>query len=168
MSYSIAELNQLSQDAFIAAVGNVFEHTPSIAAQAWSQRPFKDVTDLHQTMVAVMHGLTLADQLALIGAHPDLGSRLKMAEASVKEQAGVGLDRLSPQDYARFQQLNQAYRDKFGFPFIIAVRNHTRESILTAFEQRLLNSQEVELQQALAEITAITRFRLLDLVHADH
>lgn len=166
MSYSIAELNQFSQDAFVAAVGNVFEHTPAIAAQAWTQRPFQDVTDLHQKMVDGMNGLNSADQLALICAHPDLGSKLKMAEASVKEQAGIGLDRLTPEEYERFQQLNQAYRDKFGFPFIIAVKNHTRESILAAFEQRLLNSKPVELQQALAEITTITRFRLLDLVRA--
>jgi 2-oxo-4-hydroxy-4-carboxy-5-ureidoimidazoline decarboxylase len=166
MSYSIAELNQLNQDAFVAAVGHVFEHTPSIAARVWSQRPFQDVTELHQKMVAMMNELNRAEQLSLICAHPDLGSKLKMAEASVKEQAGIGLDRLSPEEYRRFQQLNQAYREKFGFPFIIAVKNHTRESILAAFEQRLLNSQEVERRQALAEIAAIARFRLLDLVHA--
>ncbi|WNZ25934.1 2-oxo-4-hydroxy-4-carboxy-5-ureidoimidazoline decarboxylase [Leptolyngbya sp. NK1-12] len=164
MFYSITELNQSNQDAFVAALGSVFENTPSIAAQAWEQRPFADVNDLHQKMVAVVQKLSTADQLALICAHPDLGSRVKMAEASVKEQAGVGLDRLSPDEYERFQQLNHSYREKFGFPFIIAVKNHTRESILAAFEQRLLNAQSVELQQALAEIAAISRFRLLDLI----
>jgi 2-oxo-4-hydroxy-4-carboxy-5-ureidoimidazoline decarboxylase len=164
MSYTIAELNQFSQDSFVAAVGAVFEHTPSIAAQAWHQRPFHDVAELHQRLVSVMQTLSESEQLALICAHPDLGSRIKMAEASVKEQSSLKLDQLSPDEYDQFQRLNQAYRAKFGFPFIIAVRNHTKASIVAAFEQRLLNSAEVERQQALAEIAEIARFRLFDLV----
>lgn len=165
MTYTIAELNQMDQAAFVAALGAVFEQTPSIAQQAWTQRPFRDVADLHQNMVLVVQSLSPAAQLALIQAHPDLGSKAKMAEASVQEQAGVGLDRLTPAEYDRLTQLNQAYQTKFGFPFIIAVKNHTKESILAAFEQRLQNSVQTELQQALAEISQIAQFRLLELVH---
>jgi 2-oxo-4-hydroxy-4-carboxy-5-ureidoimidazoline decarboxylase len=164
MTYSIAILNQLSQAEFVAAIGAVFEDTPAIAAQAWMQRPFADLTDLHQKLVAVLQQLNATEQLALICAHPDLGSKLKMAEASVQEQAGAGLDRLSSEEFDRFQQLNQRYKAEFGFPFIIAVRNHTKASILTAFDRRLQNSVEAERQQALTEISQIAHLRLLNLI----
>lgn len=165
MPYSIAELNQMDRETFVAALGAIFEDTPAIAAQAWEQRPFTDINDLYQKMVAVVDHMSPADQLTLIRAHPDLGSRAKMADASVKEQAGVGLDRLTPAEYDRFHRLNQAYKETFGFPFIIAVKNHTKVSILAAFEQRLENSATVEQQQAIAEITQIAHFRLQDHIH---
>lgn len=164
MSYTLAELNQASQDAFVAAIGTVYEHTPSIAAQVWLQRPFKDVANLHRTMVNIVNQMSVEAKLVLIQAHPDLGSRAKMADASVKEQAGVGLDRLTPEEFDRFQTLNQAYKTKFGFPFIVAVKNHTKGSILEAFDRRLQNSFDVEMNQALSEINQIAWFRLTGLV----
>jgi 2-oxo-4-hydroxy-4-carboxy-5-ureidoimidazoline decarboxylase len=164
MVYSIAQLNSLDQAAFVAALGAVFEDTPAIADQAWTARPFADAADLHQKMVAVVNAMPVSDQLALIQAHPDLGSRAKMADASVQEQAGAGLDRLSAEDYQQFQVLNQAYKTKFGFPFIIAVKNHTKTDILQAFEQRLQNTGDRERQQALTEIFQIAQFRILALV----
>ncbi|NJO41104.1 MAG: 2-oxo-4-hydroxy-4-carboxy-5-ureidoimidazoline decarboxylase [Cyanobacteria bacterium RU_5_0] len=167
MAHTISELNQMSQSTFVEIAGAIFEDTPAIAAQAWTNRPFVDVDDLHQKMVEVVNHLNPAEQLALICAHPDLGSRAKMAEASVKEQAGVGLDRLTPQEYDRVQSLNQSYRVKFGFPFIVAVKNYTKDSILAAFEHRLQNSVETEKQQALAEIAEIAKFRLMNLVAID-
>lgn len=165
MTYSIAQLNAMSQDEFVEAVGFVFEATPAIARQTWEHRPFQTVQALHQQMVRVMQSLNAAEQLALIRAHPDLGSRISMAAASVQEQAGAGLDRLSAADYATFQTLNQAYKQKFGFPFIIAVKHHSKASILEAFEQRLLNSVDAERQQALQEIAAIAGLRLRDRVN---
>ncbi|HEY9643765.1 MAG TPA: 2-oxo-4-hydroxy-4-carboxy-5-ureidoimidazoline decarboxylase [Coleofasciculaceae cyanobacterium] len=164
MIYAIAQLNQMSQAEFVAALGSVFEETPRIAEQAWNQRPFKDVADLHQHMLDVVNTLSPEAQIALIQAHPDLGSKTKMAEASVQEQSGLGLDRLTPEEYQRFQQLNQAYKAKFGFPFIVAVKNHTKASILEAFDRRLTHEIEAEVQQALAEIAQIAHFRLLNLV----
>ncbi len=156
----LAQLNQMSQEEFTAVLGEIWEQTPEIAQKAWYSRPFVDLEALYQTMVAIVNDMNEAEQLALIKAHPDLGSKTKMAEASVQEQAGVGLDRLSESEYQRFQSLNQAYKDKFGFPFIIAVKNHTKESILTAFESRLKNSQDREKQEALSEISQIARLRL--------
>ncbi len=164
MSFSLEQLNQINQEAFVEALGAVFEDTPAIARQAWHDRPFQDVADMHQKMVQVVNGMSSDEQLALIKAHPDLGSRAKMAAASVQEQAGVGLDRLSPEEYQTFQSLNQAYQTKFDFPFIIAVKNHTKASILKAFEQRLQNSADIEKQQALSEIAQIARFRLEGIV----
>ena len=115
-------------------------------------------------MMVVVMGFDDAQKLALVRAHPDLGSKVKMAAASVQEQAGVGLDRLSASEFARFQQLNQSYLEKFNFPLIIAVKNHTKSSILEAFDRRLENSAEVELATAIEEISQIARFRLLAIV----
>lgn len=164
MSYTITELNEMSQKAFVEALGEVFEHTPKIAEQTWYQRPFADLTELHQKMKDVVNAMNEQEQLALIRAHPDLGSKTKMAEASVKEQAGVGLNQLSKEEYEHFQQLNQKYKDKFAFPFIVAVKNQTKTSILNAFESRLNNSIKVEKKQAIQEILQIAWHRLLALV----
>lgn len=165
MPYSIADLNQMSQSEFVAALGAVFEDTPAIAQKTWDHRPFADQVDLHEKMVRVVNQLDKAEQRSLIRAHPDLGSKAKMAAASVQEQAGIGLDRLTASEYDRFHQLNQAYKDQFDFPFIIAVKNHTKASILQAFEHRLNNDADAERQQALLEILDIARFRLNSLIH---
>jgi 2-oxo-4-hydroxy-4-carboxy-5-ureidoimidazoline decarboxylase len=164
MIYSLTQINRMDRPQFIQALGEIFEHTPTIADRVWHQRPFMSIEELHQKMVAVVLGFDLERKLALVRAHPDLGSKVKMAVASVREQAGAGLDRLSADEYARFQQLNQSYIEKFDFPFIIAVKNHTKSSILEAFDRRLQNSAEVELAAAIEEISQIARFRLLAII----
>jgi 2-oxo-4-hydroxy-4-carboxy-5-ureidoimidazoline decarboxylase len=162
--YTIAQINQMTQDAFVEALGAVFEETPAIAQQAWHHRPFADVMALHQQMVTFVLAMSPDQQLALIQAHPDLGSKATMATASVQEQTGAGLTQLTPGEYERLRSLNQAYQEKFSFPFIIAVKNHTKASILEAFEQRLQNAVTVEKEQAIAEIAQIAQFRLQGLV----
>lgn len=164
MQYTIPQLNQMNQEAFTEALATIFEHSPWIPENAWQKRPFADLSSLHQSLVEVVQTASKEQQLNLICAHPDLGTKAKMAEDSVKEQAGVGLDKLTPEEYQRFHSLNEIYQEQFGFPFIIAVKNHTKDSILIAFEQRLKNSPEVELNQALSEIFQIARFRLNDLI----
>lgn len=164
MAYLLSEFNQMNEAEFVAALGAIFENTPAIAQAAWLARPFTSVAALHQSLVDVVNRLSVDQQLDLIQAHPDLGSQAKMAEASVHEQSGIGLDRLTAEEFARFQTLNQAYKDQFGFPFIIAVRNHTLETVLAAFEHRLNNSTEEERQQALNQIFQITQLRLADQV----
>lgn len=160
MQYSLFELNQMNQEKFTEALGEIFEHTPAVARRTWDDRPFASTADLHAKMVTVVNSMSEEAKLALIRSHPDLGSKAKMAEASVSEQAGAGLDKLSAEEFDRFQFLNREYREKFGFPFIVAVKNHTKASILEAFERRLDNSLETEMQQALTEICEIARFRL--------
>ncbi|MEL6442416.1 MAG: 2-oxo-4-hydroxy-4-carboxy-5-ureidoimidazoline decarboxylase [Cyanobacteria bacterium J06621_8] len=154
----------MSQEEFTLSLGEIWEETPEIAQQAWHKKPFTNLDSLYQSMVDIVNDMSSKKQLALIKAHPDLGAKTKMAEASVQEQAGVGLDRLSESEYQRFQTLNQAYKNKFGFPFIIAVKNHTKESILQEFETRLKNDTQQEKQQALVEISKIARLRLESLV----
>jgi 2-oxo-4-hydroxy-4-carboxy-5-ureidoimidazoline decarboxylase len=160
----IAQLNQATEDEFVGVLGTLFEHTPEVAQKAWSDRPFADIAALYQKMVDIVSLMTTDEQLALIRAHPDLGSKAKMAEASVTEQAGLGLDRLSPQEYNYFQLLNQSYKDKFGFPFIIAVKNQTKDSVLDAFKRRLKNTMAEEIASVIAQINKIAWFRLLNLV----
>ncbi|CAD5980224.1 Uric acid degradation bifunctional protein [Planktothrix tepida] len=158
----LSQLNQMSQTEFISTLGAIFEASPWVAEQAGLKRPFEDIPSLYQTMVDIVKNSDSQQQLALICAHPDLGSKAKMAEASVKEQAGVGLNCLTPSEYEHFYQLNKNYKDKFGFPFIIAVKNHTKASILSAFEQRLNHSIEEEKITALEEIYKIAQFRLYE------
>lgn len=165
--YRLSQLNQMTQSEFVEALGTIFESSPWVAKQAWLKRPFTDIDTLHQTMVDGVNNNSYEQQLMLIRAHPDLGTKAKMAEASVREQSGVGLDRLSSSEYERFQTLNQNYQDKFGFPFIIAVKNQTKESILEAFEQRLKNSVQLEQETALKQIAKIAKFRLEDTILLD-
>jgi OHCU decarboxylase len=165
--YTLAELNALDQAGFVAALGWVFEGSPWVAERAWAARPFASRDALHAALVAVVQAASPEEQLALIRAHPDLGTRLgraALSAASVAEQAGAGLDRLSDAEFARFQDLNARYRERFGFPFIIAVRHHTRASILAAFEARLQHDAATERATALAEIAEIARLRLADAV----
>lgn len=160
MPYTLEQINQMSEADFVQALGPAFEDTPQIAAQVWPQRPFGSVAELHQSMVAIVQAMSSADQITLIQAHPDLGARVNMAEASVAEQSKAGLNALSAEEYDRFQRINQAYKERFGFPFILAVAGHTQDSILANFTQRLGNSPQDEQATALREIETIARLRL--------
>ncbi|MEN9252104.1 MAG: 2-oxo-4-hydroxy-4-carboxy-5-ureidoimidazoline decarboxylase [Thermostichales cyanobacterium BF4_bins_65] len=161
---TLEELNQLPEPAFVQALAHIFEDSPQVAQAVACQRPFASLEALHQAMVAVIQSWSAAEQLALICAHPDLGARVKMAPASVAEQAGAGLDRLSPEQFERFQRLNQTYRARFGFPYVVCVRQHTQESILRDYEQRIGNHPTQEQARALAEIAHIAWFRLQALL----
>lgn len=157
---ALTTINQFDREQFVEVLGPMFEETPQIAAAAWSQRPFESPTALYQAMLQVMRSFDPEQQLALIRAHPDLGGKAKMAPDSVHEQASVGLDRLSAEEFELFQRLNRAYKLKFGFPFIIAVKHQTKASILKRFEQRLQHDQATEQATALDEIAEIARLRL--------
>jgi len=153
---------------FVRALGAVFESSPWIAEQAWGSRPFASVGALHEAMTSVVSRAPRAEQLALLGAHPDLAGKAAragtMGADSVAEQASAGLDQLSDEEYERFNRLNRAYRERFGFPFIIAVRRHDRAGILAAFEHRLSHDIDREVDAALAQVFDITRLRLARLV----
>ena len=160
----LATVNHLDQRAFVAALGAVFENSPWVAELAWSAQPYASVTALHGAMAGVVRAASPAHQLELLRAHPELAGREAragtMTHASVSEQSGAGLHSLTADEFARIGRLNVAYRTKFGHPFIIAVRNHTRDGIFAAFEQRLANTAEAEREAALSEVFTITRLRL--------
>ncbi len=166
---TLAALNALDEEAFTAAVGPVFEHSPWIARAAARRRPFASLDALESGLVEALRDAPAAQQAALIAAHPDLAGRVaregRLTPASHVEQAGAGLDTLSDNERARFDRLNAAYRARFNFPFVICVREQTKESILEAMEQRVQHSREDEMATALREIAAIARLRLHDLVN---
>jgi OHCU decarboxylase len=142
----------------------VFERSPWVAEAAFAGRPFATLEALHAAMVSAVEAAPEAARLELVRAHPDLGSRLRMSAESTAEQAGAGLDRLDPVLFERFAALNRAYTERFGFPFVIAVRDHSREQILAAFERRLAHTGPQELAAALEQVSRIARHRLQDLV----
>lgn len=160
MPHTLATLNRLDQAAFTAALGDIFEATPAVASAAWRQRPFATVDALHDAMMAVLKSWPRDRQVAFLQAHPELGQRGLMAAASVAEQQSRGLNQLAPSEAERLQHLNRAYRNQFGFPFIVAVKNYSRDQILAALETRLQSDAATEHQRAIAEVAAITRFRL--------
>jgi 2-oxo-4-hydroxy-4-carboxy-5-ureidoimidazoline decarboxylase len=160
----IEELNAADRQRFVEIVGGVFEHSPWVAEGAWPRRPFRDVADLHHAMASVVDASPRERQLALLRAHPDLGSRARMSDASAGEQAGAGLDRLTADEFARLQRLNTEYRRRFEFPFLFAVKGSTKHQILEALEQRLGRDPDEEFAEALRQVARIARFRLDDLV----
>lgn len=164
---TLPQLNSLSRDEFVRIVGPVFEHSPWIAEATWPMRPFASVEKLHRALCHTVTEASEAQQLALIRAHPDLVGKLALAgqltKESTGEQASAGLGNLTPEEVALFQQNNAAYKDKFGFPFVICARLNKKEAILNGFKVRLQNSREQEIQAALAEIFKIAELRLRDL-----
>lgn len=168
MSLTIETLNACERVAFTAAVGHVFEHSPWIAEETWWRHPFRDSVHLHAELCATLRGASHARQLALIRAHPDLAGRLaqqrSLTAESVREQASAGLDQLSDAQLAEFRQLNETYRERFGFPFIICARLNAHDAILAAMQTRVTNSTDTEFQTALEEIEKIARLRLCDLL----
>lgn len=164
MTVTLADLNRMDLAAFEAAVGEAFELAPWVAAAAHAKRPFATVTDLHVAMMGAVQAAPRDTQLAFLRNHPDLAGKAARAGAvtddSKSEQASAGLDTLSDAEFERFHRLNDGYKAKFGFPFMICVRRHTRDSILEQFERRLPRDAETELGQAMQEVFFITRLRI--------
>jgi 2-oxo-4-hydroxy-4-carboxy-5-ureidoimidazoline decarboxylase len=165
---TLPEINAMERAAFTGALGHLFEHSPWVAEETWARRPFRDAAQLHAALGATMRAASREKQLALIRAHPDLAGRLaqqrKLTAESTREQASAGLSALTAEELAGFQQLNDAYRARFGFPFIICARLNAKEAILSAMQSRVGNSEEVEFQTALGEIEKIARLRLEDVL----
>jgi 2-oxo-4-hydroxy-4-carboxy-5-ureidoimidazoline decarboxylase len=166
--YAISELNQLEREGFIQIIGPIFEHSPWIAEAAWQKRPFPDWENLHHALCETVKYAGEGKQLALICAHPDLAGRGSLAgrlsRESTGEQAGAGLNDLSPEEAALIQKNNSAYKEKFGFPIVICARLNKKAAILNGFKSRLGNSRAQEIQAALEEIFAIAKLRLRDLI----
>lgn len=155
----------MGEDTFVGAFGSVFEHSPWIASLAWAERPFADLPDLHAKLCEVLRNSTAESQLGVIIAHPDLGERLKpLTPESVSEQAAAGLDLLQADELARFHSYNDAYKEKFGFPFVICARLNDKGTMLAAFASRLENSRDDEISTAIGQIELIAKLRLESLI----
>jgi 2-oxo-4-hydroxy-4-carboxy-5-ureidoimidazoline decarboxylase len=161
---TLADLNACSKDEFVSALANIFEYSPWIAAETAVGRPYAGVSQLFVAMKAAVDHAAPELRLALIKAHPDLANKTQRAAGltaeSDAEQNSVGLDRLSDAEYEAFERVNNAYRAKFGFPYIVCVRRHTKDSILRDFERRLPNDAGTETQTSIEEICRIAALRL--------
>jgi OHCU decarboxylase len=157
---TLSGVNGLDCKDFVWALGWVFEDSPWVAERAWVSRPFATVKALHEAMVDVVRHASREEQLAMLCAHPDLGTRARVSAASEGEQKGAGLDSLTESEFAGLQQYNQQYREKFGFPFIYAVKGSGKGDVLLALTLRCEGQYEDELHQALWEVGRIAWFRL--------
>ncbi len=165
---SLCQLNAASDGDFVTTLGGIYEHSDWVPQRMAAQRPFQDSESLRIAMRQTVENATESEKLVLIRAHPDLAGKLaragKLTGESTREQAGLGLDRLDDEEYAQFQNRNECYRTKFGFPFIICARLTTKQGVLEAFEKRLEHSREMEIDEALKQIHEIARLRLEDLL----
>lgn len=159
--------SSLDRDAFVATFADIYEHSPWVAEQAYAQgvdESLDDIETLHRRMSEILLNAPRETQLALINAHPDLAGKAavrgELTASSTSEQAGAGIHECTAEEFARFTELNEAYKDKFGFIFIMAVKGSNRHQILAAFEERLHNSPEQEFIRAVNEINKIALFRL--------
>jgi 2-oxo-4-hydroxy-4-carboxy-5-ureidoimidazoline decarboxylase len=161
---TLESLNASDRDSFVAALGDIYEHGSWVARAAYDRRPFPSLAALNTAMQDAVRAAAEDERLALIKGHPDLAGKAAragtMTAHSVAEQASAGLDRLSEAEFARFHQLNDTYRARFGIPFIVCVRRHGKDSILRQFEQRLRNAPAQEAETALTEIYRIAALRL--------
>jgi 2-oxo-4-hydroxy-4-carboxy-5-ureidoimidazoline decarboxylase len=163
-------INAMDRAAFVQKFGGIFENSPWVAEQAWEKKPFATLDDMHAAMVAVAKYAPAPVQLALLQSHPDLAGKEAQAGAmtasSVAEQASAGLNALSHAEMTQMSELNAAYKKKFGFPFIIAVRMYSKEGILFEFNRRLQNDTQTEFANDLQNVYVITRLRLNKMLDA--
>ena len=168
MPVTLDHLNRSAPGSFVEALGHLFEHSPWVAEETYAKRPFAGLEELHQALCDTMRAAPLSRQLALIRAHPDLAGRLAQAGQltadSTREQAAAGLDRLSGAEAAEISRLNDAYKARFGFPFVICARLNAKDAILASMRARVASTPEAELSTALGEIAKIARLRLLEAV----
>jgi 2-oxo-4-hydroxy-4-carboxy-5-ureidoimidazoline decarboxylase len=163
---TISDVNAISPRDFLDAFGDVAEHSPWVAREAASFRPFGGRDEMVLHFERALKSANRDAQIALVRAHPDLATRAKLTEDSTREQAGAGLNTLMAEEFARFTDLNTRYKERFGFPFIFAVKGATKHMILDSFAERVSNDPAVEFETALRQISRIFRFRIEDRVSA--
>jgi 2-oxo-4-hydroxy-4-carboxy-5-ureidoimidazoline decarboxylase len=164
----LTEINAMDEERFVQALGGIFENSPWVARGAFVDRPFATADALHAAMVAAVDRAGDPQKLALLRAHPELAGKAairgEMTDDSTQEQSGAGLSRCSPGELARLTELNARYNARFGFPFILAVKGYDRAGIIGEFERRVTRDRATELDEGLAQIARITRFRLDALI----
>jgi chitin deacetylase len=152
--------------AWLARYGAVFEHSPWVAQGTWRERPYANAEELHRAMMRVVESAPAEKKIALVRAHPELAGGESLTVDSTSEQGRLGFNRLSKVELERMNRLNKAYREKFGFPCIVALRLHAnRDSVMREMERRLGNNADTELANALEQIAHITRGRLEKILH---
>ena len=161
---TLAEVNQMTDEAFVAQFGDIAEHSQWVADDATLDRPYATIADMRSAFIDAVSDANRDAQLALLRAHPDLATKAKLTTDSTNEQKGAGLDTLSADEFAKFTSLNELYKSRNGFPFIFAVKGATKHQILTAFESRIKNNKDLEFDTAILQVCRIISFRLEAMV----
>ena len=162
---SIKEVNQLSENDFIGTFGNVFEKTNWIADKAFNSKPYKSFDEFISTIIKIYENSSKEDCLKIFNAHPELAVEKKLTEDSHKEQRGANLNRCNNEEFSEFKNLNIEYRNKFGFPFIIAVKGKSKNEILNNFRRRIKNEINLEFNEAKEQVKKIATFRLNEIIN---
>ena len=161
----INKINKLPQSKFVKVFANIFENARWIAEELYKQKPFNDFEDLSYKMIDIFENTTQKDQLKILNAHPNLADKTKigfLTPDSQKEQVSVGLDQCTEEEFEEFKKLNDAYK-KFGFPFILSVKDKTKNEILNNFRKRISSDIKVEFNEAIKQVKKIATIRLEEL-----
>lgn len=161
----------MTRDEFVKLFGGVYEHSAFIAERSWDNGRIElplEASAVREALAMEFAAASRDERLGVLRAHPDLAGKLalagKLTAESKSEQAGAGLDRLTPEEHAHFTMLNTLYVARFDFPFIIAVKGHDKHSILAAFEQRIAHTEDAEFDSACAQVERIAGFRIVSLL----
>jgi OHCU decarboxylase len=161
---SVDKVNNLRKSDFISIFGNVFEKTQWIAEKAYNSKPYKNLEELFSKMMEIFENSKKERHLEILNAHPDLAIEKKLTEDSKNEQKNAILDQCTDEEFVEFRKLNNEYKKKFGFPFIIAVKGKNKEEILNNFRQRLTNNINLEFEEAKKQVKKIASFRLSEII----
>ena len=162
---SIDKINQLTKNDFSSIFGNVFEKTNWIANKSFNLKPYKDFNQLISTIINIYENSSKEDCLKIFNAHPELAVEKKLTEDSRKEQSNASLNLCNNEEFNEFQNLNNEYRKKFGFPFVIAVKGKNKDEILINFRKRIKNEINLEFNEAKKQVKKIATFRLNEIIN---
>ena len=161
---SVDKVNKLSKSDFISIFGNVFEKTEWIAQKSYDSKPYKNFEELFSKMMEVFENSNKENHIKILNAHPDLAVEKKLTRDSKKEQKNASLNQCTEKEFLEFKKLNEEYKKKFGFPFIIAVKGKNKEEILNSFRQRITNNINLEFEEAKKQVKKIAGFRLSEII----
>ena len=161
---SIDKFNKLSKPEFISIFGNVFEKTEWIAERCYDSKPYNNIDELFLKMMEVFEKTEKEKHLEILNAHPNLAVEKKLTEDSKNEQKNASLNQCTDEEFIEFKKLNEEYKKKFGFPFIIAVKGKNKEEILNSFRQRITNNINLEFEEAKKQVKKIASFRLSEII----
>ena len=161
---SIDTFNKLNKSEFLSIFGNVFEKTEWIAGKCYDSKPFNNVQELVNKMMEVFENSIKEKHLEILNSHPDLAVKKKLTKESENEQANANLNQCTKEEFEEFNRLNEKYKKKFGFPFIIAVKGKNKNEILNIFRQRITNNINLEFEEAKKQVKKIATFRLSEII----
>ena len=161
---SIDKFNKLSKTEFISIFGNIFEKTEWVAERCYESKPYNNLDELVSKMMKIFENIEKERHLEILNSHPYLAVEKKLTEDSKNEQKNSSLNQCTDEEFVEFKKLNDEYKKKFGFPFIIAVKEKNKEEFLNSFRQRITNNINLEFEEAKKQVKKIANFRLSEII----